>query len=102
MGMSFMERLWGHLVDAANSKLGIPTKLLADAQKKQKIKKEQTTQSADRFKMKQELEQHGNVKYNPPGKRGDRGRGQGRGRGRFNNDNRSRFRDQNRRDDDEY
>eukprot|EP01084_Bolivina_argentea_P055837 102300_1 len=46
--MAFMTSLWQHLVDASNHKLGIPTKLLADAQKRQsqlqqsqiKIKKE--------------------------------------------------------------
>mmetsp|Transcript_49651 Transcript_49651/g.82662 ORF Transcript_49651/g.82662 Transcript_49651/m.82662 type:complete len:413 (-) Transcript_49651:545-1783(-) len=67
--MSFMQTLWTHLVDANNTKLGISTQLLKDAQQKQKIKKEQKIQKMERFQLKQEIEQ----KINPFPHRGNGG-----------------------------
>eukprot|EP01083_Nonionella_stella_P272896 925676_1 len=48
--MAFMTSLWQHLVDASNHKLGIPTKLLADAQKKTIATATITNQNKKRIK----------------------------------------------------
>eukprot|EP01084_Bolivina_argentea_P234730 395147_1 len=54
----FMLKLWSHLIDANNNKLGISTKLLADAKQKAQIKKEQILQNDPKFKLKKEIEQN--------------------------------------------
>merc|ERR1712129_268994 len=61
--IDFMNKLWQHLIDANNNKLGIPTKLLADAKKRSKMKKEEKMQSAQRYKLKQEIEQKGHTQH---------------------------------------
>ena len=103
--MEFMNNLWNHLLDANQNELGIPTKLLADAQKRSKLKKEGKLQNAERYKLKKEIEQNTATHlYKRSYDRKPRGRGRGRGRGR-NNDYSHRYKQKERnykRDRNEY